>query len=183
METFLWWGRAWLLLLRSVFLETSDGVLSSISSMLDSCQKRQIEYLATLREGIQHRKHSPVSAVVGIGFTCAPAHKFWLPCVSRRSRGRWKEWSEVWKSCCAGKTWNPWYSPFPWERIDRWVKWEKRIDWNHYWYWFEYWCYNDMTHKAGIMDSMTHKKNVSFRANAIQKLFHWIVQMQKIYAS
>lgn len=70
-----------LLLLRRVFLETSDGVLSSISSMLDSCQKKQIEYLATLREGTEHRKCSPVSA--GAGFTCAAEHKLWFPCVPR----------------------------------------------------------------------------------------------------
>lgn len=32
--------------------------------MLDSCQKKQIGYLATLREGTQHRKYGPVSAVL-----------------------------------------------------------------------------------------------------------------------
>lgn len=47
---------------QKVFFETSDGVLSSIFWMLDSCQKKQIGYLATLREGIQHRKSSPVPA-------------------------------------------------------------------------------------------------------------------------
>lgn len=66
------------------FLETSDGVLSSISSMLDSCQKKQIEYLETLKEGTQHRKYSPGSAGVGIGFPFAPGHRFCLPCVSQR---------------------------------------------------------------------------------------------------
>lgn len=166
METFPWWGRAWLLLLRSVFLETSDGVLSSISSMPDSCQKKQIEYLATLREGIQHSKHRPVSAGAGIGFTRAPAHGFWLPCVSQRcgpGEGDRND-QRCGRAAVQGRHGIHGTAPFPWGRIDRWVKWEKRIDWNYYWCWFEYWYYNDMTHKAGIMDSMAHEKNVSFRA-------------------
>lgn len=146
MEIFSWWRRAWLLLLRSVFLETSDGVLSSISSILDSCQKKQIEYLATLREGIEHRKYRAVCA--GVGMVLLLYTKFAYP-VSQRC-GPGEGMVRGWRSCCAG---NPWNSPFPWERIDRWVKWEKSIGWNDYWYWLGYWCSNDMTHKAGIMDS------------------------------
>lgn len=113
-----------LLLLRRVFLETSDGVLSSISSMLDSCQKKQIEYLATLREGTEHRKCSPVSA--GAGFPRAAAHKFWFPCVSLRCgpgkvecmiRGEEELLCRGDRECMV--------QPFPWEGSDTGVKWRK----------------------------------------------------------
>lgn len=94
--------------------------------MLDSCQKKQIEYLAILR-GIQHRKYSPVSA--GIGFTCAAVHKFWFPCVSQRcgpEEGERNDTGEEELQCRGDREFM--VQPFPWERSEM----EKRIDWNYY---------------------------------------------------
>lgn len=65
------------------FLEKSDGVFRSISSMLDSCQKRQIEYLAIFRNGIQYGKYRSVSAGVCISLTCGHCKQFWLPCLKK----------------------------------------------------------------------------------------------------
>lgn len=53
------------------FLETSDGVLRSRISMLDSCQEKQITYLVIFRKGLQRRKYRTVSARICIGLTHA----------------------------------------------------------------------------------------------------------------
>lgn len=57
------------------FLETSDGVLRSSISMLDSCQRKQIEYLIIFRRCHQCRKHRTVSARSCIGHTSAHCQK------------------------------------------------------------------------------------------------------------
>lgn len=103
------------------FLETSDGVLRSRISMLDSCQEKQITYLVIFRKGLQRRKYRTVSAGICIGLTCVHCKQLlvtlypkmvsyremkgrieWLLCrgdVSSSSSLSWKRWhlSKTWE--------------------------------------------------------------------------------------
>lgn len=111
------------------FLETSDGVLRSRISMLDSCQEKQITYLVTFRKGLQRRKYRTVSARICIGLTHALCKQRLVTLYSQNGvvqRNERKDWRIEWLLCrgdmssSSSLSWNRWHLSKMWEK--RWTE-------------------------------------------------------------